>query len=325
MNRVIIIGAGNIGSRHLQSLAKSSLPLAITVVDPSSQSLEISKKRFDEASVGRRPKEVDYYRGLDNIEPEYDVGIVATNADVRRIVIERLLAQSKVKYLVIEKIAFQNTVDFESVIKLLKSRKTKAWVNLPRRVVPFYTNLKTTIRSGEPVYFTVQGSDWGLACNAIHFVDCLCYLIEENEYEIDCSGLGKSLKESKRKGFVEFLGALHCNFENGSELNLISSNGTGLPVLITIQAQSALYMIQEERGEGRVLKEENDWKWRRIRFKWPYQSDLTRKIVEAVISTGNCGLPSIEESFLIHTPLLNSFTEYIRRVTGKEYSSCPIT
>jgi len=269
-----------------------------------------------------RPK---YCRNLDNVDAEFDVAIVATNSDVRRSVIEELLSRSRVKYLIIEKVAFQNSDDFESVIKLLNSKKVKAWVNLPRRVIPFYQDLKTTVKPHDQVYCTVQGGEWGLACNAIHFIDCLCYLIEETDYEVTCHHLDKGLKDSKRTGFVEFTGSLHFHFKNGSGLNLISQNGTDAPPLTMIQTKSAQYIVQEEKGVGWRLKKETGWKWEKIKFKWPYQSELTHKIVEEIVSTGKCGLPSLEESYLIHRPLLNSFLDHLERVTGKKYSSCPIT
>ena len=325
MNRVIIIGGGKIGSRHLQSLAKSKLRLSITVVDPDAQALEVSKKRFDEGLTRKRMETPRYYRNLNNVDAEFDVAIVATNSDVRRSVIEELVSKSRVKYLIIEKVAFQNSDDFESVIKLLKLKKVKAWVNLPRRVIPFYQNLKATLKPHDQVYCTVQGGEWGLACNAIHFVDCLCYLIEETDYEVTCHHLDKQLKESKRIGFVELTGSLHFHFKNGSGLNLISQNGTDAPPLTLIQTKSAQYIVQEENGVGWTLKKETGWKWEKIKFKWPYQSELTHKIVEEIVSTGKCGLPSLEESYLIHRPLLNSFLNHLERVTGKKYSSCPIT
>ena len=276
----------------MQSLAKSKVALSITVVDPDAQALEVSKKRFDEGLTRKRMETPKYYRNLKNVDAKFDVAIVATNSDVRRSVIEELLSKSGVKYLIIEKVAFQNSDDFESVIRLLNSKKVKAWVNLPRRVIPFYQNLKTTVKPHDPVYCTVQGGEWGLACNAIHFVDCLCYLIEETDYEVTCHHLDKGLKESKRMGFVEFTGSLHFHFKNGSELNLISQNGTDAPPLTMIQTKSAQYIVQEEKGVGWSSKKETCWKLEKIKFKWPYQSELTHKIVEEIISTGKCGLPS---------------------------------
>ena len=325
MIRVLILGAGNIGSRHLQSLAKSRVPLEVTVVDPSVQALEISRQRFDEVVKEEPVRKPRYLQDLNNAGKEFDVGIVATNSDVRRKVIEDLLDKSSVKYLIIEKVAFQNSNDFEHVMKVLKSKNVKAWVNLPRRVIPFYWELKKMVTRHEQVFYTVQGGEWGLACNAIHFIDCLCFLIEETDYAVSCNNLDEGLKDSKRKGFVEFTGSLHCYFRNGSELNLISQSGSTSPPLTTILTKSVLCIVEEEKGMARMSKKEKGWEWEEIKFKWSYQSELTHKVVEEIIATGECGLPSIEESYLIHKPLLNSFIAHLERITGKKYSSCPIT
>lgn len=325
MNRIIILGAGNIGSRHLQSMAKSSLPFEITVVDPSDQALDLSKRRFDEVAKQGNIRKPEYYANLNQVGPEFDVGIVATNSDVRRRVIEDLLRKAKIKYMIIEKVAFQNSSDFEHVIKLLKSRNVKAWVNLPRRVVSFYKQLKGKVTSHEQMFCTVQGGEWGLACNAIHFIDLLCFLTEETDYEVSCENLDKRLNASKRKGFVEFTGYLRCHFHNSSELNLVSLNGSSSPPLVTIMTKSALCVVEEEKGLARISREQGDWEWEEIEFKWPYQSELTHKVVEEIIATGNCDLPSIEESYLIHKPLLNSFMSHLEGITAKKYPSCPIT
>jgi predicted dehydrogenase len=324
VNRIVILGAGNIGSRHLQALGRSRIPLEIVVVDPSTKALEISKQRFDEMRQ-KSNMEPRYCQSLNDVGTEFDIGIVATSSDIRRKVVEDLLAKSTVKYLILEKVAFQSSDDFEHVIQLLRSRNVGAWVNLPRRVIPFYIELKKMVKPHEQVFYTVQGGDWGLACNAIHFIDHLCFMIQETDYKVSCLSLDKGVKESRRKGFIEFTGALHCYFRNGSELNLISQNGSQRPSVITILSKSMLYVIEEEKGLARVSREDADWAWEEMKFRLYYQSELTHRLVEEILETGNCGLTSIEESYLIHKPLLKSLIGHLEKLTGKRYSSCPIT
>lgn len=325
MNRVLIVGAGNIGSRHLQALGKSDLALDIAVVDPFAQALITSKQRFDEVAKINPATKAEYYQDLDDVGNHFDVGIIATTSDIRRQIVQELLQKVEIKNLVLEKVAFQSARDFQSVIKLLKSNNVQAWVNLPRRIIPFYKGVKKEIKPHERVYYSVQGGEWGLACNAIHFIDYLSFLIEETDYEVLGYGLDKDIKESKRKGFVEFTGALHCHFCDGSELSLISEDGSKQPPLITIMGKSVLYIIEEEKGLARVSKEENGWKLEKRPFRLYYQSELTNQVVEDILSTGNCGLTPIEESYLIHKPLLDLFIKHLEKVTGKKYYSCPIT
>ena len=309
----------------MQALAKSTLPLEITVIDPNIQALEIAKQRFNEIAKPNIAQKPEYRQNLDDAAEKFDIGIVATSSDIRREVVEELLDKVAVRCLILEKVAFQNARDFGYVIELLKSKHVKAWVNFPRRVIPFYSQLKRMFEPHEQVFYTVQGGDWGLACNAIHFIDYLCFLIEETDYEVSCFGLDRDIKDSKRKGFVEFTGALHCQFRNGSEVTLISQNGSRQPPLTTIMSNSILYEIEEEKGLARVSHEENGWKLEETPFKLCQQSELTNKLVEEIINTGNCGLTPIAESYLIHKPLLESFIKHLEDLTGKKYSSCPIT
>ena len=44
---IALIGAGNIGSRHLQALAKSKLKLNLFIIDTNNKSLTLSKSRYE--------------------------------------------------------------------------------------------------------------------------------------------------------------------------------------------------------------------------------------------------------------------------------------
>ena len=43
--KIAVIGSGQIGSRHLQAMALSEIPLAVEVSDPSQNSLDTAKNR----------------------------------------------------------------------------------------------------------------------------------------------------------------------------------------------------------------------------------------------------------------------------------------
>ena len=44
----LVVGAGQIGSRHLQAILKLDIKQTIYILDPSTNSLEISKERANE-------------------------------------------------------------------------------------------------------------------------------------------------------------------------------------------------------------------------------------------------------------------------------------
>ena len=55
MKQVAVIGAGQLGSRHLQGLKVASSPMEITVMDSNEDSLKIAKERYDAvSSIGEK-------------------------------------------------------------------------------------------------------------------------------------------------------------------------------------------------------------------------------------------------------------------------------
>jgi len=65
---IIIIGCGQIGSRHIQSLSNLEYPLNIQLVDPSKDSLRIAKNRFFEVCNNKdNSKFIKLYQNIDEI------------------------------------------------------------------------------------------------------------------------------------------------------------------------------------------------------------------------------------------------------------------
>ena len=78
---VALIGAGNIGSRHLQALKKVGFPLKIIVVEPDSNSLITAKERYNSVLDLRFQHEIRYYNKTEASNEEIDLAIIATNSN----------------------------------------------------------------------------------------------------------------------------------------------------------------------------------------------------------------------------------------------------
>ena len=175
MHKILIIGAGQLGARHLQGVLKSEHCLQITVVDPSNASLLNAQKLGKEIVLGNENSTVLYLKTMPTHE-EYYVTIIATTAGIRAIVTQELLEKNKVKHIIFEKVLFQKVEEYHSVDMLLNRYKTRGWVNCPRRIYPTYQNLKELLFGEESVDMEVVGNGWGLACNSVHFIDLYAYL-----------------------------------------------------------------------------------------------------------------------------------------------------
>ena len=105
MKKILIIGAGNIGLRHLQGVLSSKHKLLITLVDPNLESLNKCKERTDEIHFDKSFKKISYRQEIPKKE-NYEICIISTNADVRSKVAKDLLNNCKVRFIIFEKFAF---------------------------------------------------------------------------------------------------------------------------------------------------------------------------------------------------------------------------
>ena len=97
MIKSLIIGAGQLGSRHLQGLLKFEKEQLVYVLDPSENSLNISKERAQEVE---NKHNVIYRNDWGELPTEFDLVIVATGANVRSKVVSKLLTDFKVENLI---------------------------------------------------------------------------------------------------------------------------------------------------------------------------------------------------------------------------------
>ncbi len=325
MDHIVIIGSGQIGSRHLQSLAKIDRETRVSVFDPNLNSLNLARERYNEMPHSNLVKAVTYSRNLDDLRSDVDVAVVATNADVRLKVIEKLLDQVGVRYLIVEKVACQTVSDFKNLLDLLKKNKTKAWVNFSRRMMPFYKGIKNNIEADGKVYIHLEEGDLGLIQSSIHYLDLLLFFTKEKRVFLDGSGIDSQVQKSKRDGHVELTGLLRGRTEKGSELTVIDYPGSNASDVIHVFGKNVRYMFSETLSKAYVAKADRNWDWEAEPFSVSYQSDLTHHAIEQILDKGECELPTLEESLFLHEEFLSMISEHLEQSTGKRYEKCPIT
>lgn len=323
MYKIALIGAGQLGSRHLQAIAKSSLPLEIQVLEPFEAAANTARLRFDEI-VGKREKVLNFVQTVEELNGVLDFVIVATNADVRAAVVGELLAKKQVHNLLLEKVLFQKEQDYIEVAELLMATGTKCWVNHPRRMFPFYQDLKQRLNGAKQIHFSVSGGAWGLACNGLHFLDIFEYLTGATKGEIDGKYLMPGFQETKRKGFVELSGRLLLqNGTNSCELVCFIDKS---PMQCSIASEKINVFFDESKGWARVQEKANEWNPEVREEKIiHFQSELTNLVLEAVLLRGECALPSYEEAMQLHLKFLRVLIAHINSFSAEQYNHCPIT
>jgi hypothetical protein len=321
LHNIAIIGAGQLGSRHLQGVVKSSKQFRILIVDPSENSLAVAEQRFKEVSNSTDSR-VSYHQSINDLPNAIDIGIIATTANVRREIIESLLDKCLIKYLILEKVVFQKSVDFKPIQNLLLEKNVKTWVNCTRRSFLFYKKLKKELGT-DKLSIKVEGNNWGLACNSIHMIDLLAFLSEQNNFIFDTDGLENILIDSKRNGFKELKGMLKIRTSRGDTLVLNDSDENDEDLRISISNGTVQIKIHD--WQGILIKHTSENKSSREKFSVPFQSEQTGIIVDQILATGESDLTPYEECMQYHVPMLQAFNEHFSRATGKDVVICPIT
>lgn len=321
---IILIGAGQLGSRHLQSIANVNISnVNIDVVDPCQNSLDIAKERYLEVSKGNQ--NIDYFTSINDTKNSvYDIAIIATNSNIRAKVVKELLLARVVKNMILEKVLFQKEHEYYEVEKLLQEKNVKTWVNHPKRTFPFYKKIKHYLLNATEINLSVSAGNWGLACNALHLLDTFEYLCQKTLTQIEFNKIDKKVISAKREGYLEINGLLTGSLENANfQINHMESNS---PIQILISSNVCNMFIDEKNGKYSISLQENSWKSEIIEEKIVYfQSELTKNLIEDISLKGSCDLPTYEESMKLHLKFILPLQEFINKYSDKKYDFCPIT
>lgn len=319
VNQVAIIGAGQLGRRHLQGLVKSSQQLSIHVVDP----FEGSRHAVEGFVASMEPStlpSIQVHSSVETLPVDLDLVIIATTANQRLEAIEKLTSKCNVRYLVLEKFLFNDSEDYARASSLITKYGIGAWVNTPRRFFNIYRQLREQTCDDRLLHFCADGGDWGLCCNSVHFVDLAQFLCGATELREMRSRFDVGVLSSKRDGYVELTGEVSGEVGSAS-FTLRSIRGSIKPITLTLHYEHQTLLVAEGAGKlwriGQSQLETNT-------FRLPYQSEMTGVIADQLFTSGTCDLAPYADSVAAHLPLLRLFAQQAGQVTDS-WSKCSIT
>lgn len=321
MNRnILVVGAGNLGRRHLQSLKLSQNKLEVHVIDSSEEALSLAKEAVEQAKM---TIPISYFSNIEAVPGLIDVAIVATTAS-SRLAILRTLIKRGVNNIILEKIAFNSLKDIDEAVELVSTTtETKIWVNCPRRLYPVYQLLKKELTGANFKQFSVRGNNFGMGCNGIHFIDLLAFLIGDSNYQLSSKKI-TDVEESKRAGYIELFGILEGSFKSGCKLVLECGKDSGKPEFdLCLEMEQGKLTIDELAGEA-VLELAGLSKT--FEFNMPYQSELTGPLVDKILLDSECGLTVFEESMALHQVFIAAaYRAYAAQFGENEKKFIPLT
>jgi len=290
MQEVIIIGTGNLGKRHVEGVCKSSFIEKIHLVDPCESNREQAANLIRNSKI-----KIYHHENINGLPKKIDLAIIATNAKERLHLAKELFNKRVINHLILEKVVFNKSIEFNLFDKYIEKLSTKIYINFPRRYVDFYKNLKVIFKNEKNIKFSIYGGNWGLASNFVHFFDIFQYITNDlttpeiRKFEV----LPVS---SKRSGYVEFSGEIIFQYQDKlftAESNFLDSKNH----FIKIESDNINVFI-DEVGQYAIIK--NNGNENKINFTIPYQSDLSKVFIDQIFSLGGCNLPLYKDASISH-------------------------
>ena len=323
MFRVLVIGAGNIGARHIQSLCQLD-DIKIDVLEPAKESLHILKSIIGLKNYFK----ISFYKKISEIKTLPDMAIVATPANPRKKIILKLLDIGIEKFL-LEKLVCQSSNQYNSILKAFsKNDDAQAWVNFPRRYMPIYNQLKKSFKKNdEPIRMLVDAGNLGIACGAIHQIDIFQYLTDASEFKIQKEFLKLKAIETKRKNYIDFAGNLIIETENNSSLTLNFTEDDFWPLLEIYRNSKRYVIIDSDNCFSKTALKSDMWQWKetQIKAEQPLVSKITAKIIKDIINNGDCKMPTLADSLITHKIILDVLLDYYNKNIDNSKNILPIT
>lgn len=316
MKNFIIIGLGKLGVRHLQGLLSSGTSAKIYCVEISPLAIEDAKEKASEVI---HDSELIFLNEI----PEginFQIAIQATNSCQRYALSKKLLETNAVEHLIIEKVIFTQANEYGLFLAVLEQSKTNCWVNHVRRLYPHYQEIQKKLDSKLPVSGSVSGSGWGLASNALHFIDLFQFLSQSKVIEINTEGL-KDFYPAKRKGYMEINGLLRVKFQNSSTLFIYCGEADFNGISINFTNGNNHYYINE--GQANIMSDAVNNPIKNIRPLMVTQT--TSDITKELLLSQKCNLPSYMNIQETHELFLKSLSQHFQATSSTKNTSLQIT
>ena len=322
LKRIILIGCGNIGSRHLQGLMKLQHSVIIEIVEPNIQAQLLAKSRLEEIKKDNTKHELIWHKSISELKDKSDLVIIATNAKNRVNLIEKTLKLGHKRFLV-EKIVCQSNQEYEKLLLLMKKFNAKGWVNTNRKYFKSYQKINRDFKNSKYIHMSVFSEGSVLGTNAIHYLDLFCWLAKENQIKLDGEFLSKKLLKNKRSDkFIEFSGNINGFTKNGSCISLKFSDYGNELHQVKIYNGEKVTSINELKEEAYSVNRNG---MKNFKFKFEHVSSLTTKIVNDILINDDCLLSSLQDSYQIHKELFRIFNQHLKKILKRKLRLCPIT
>jgi len=271
--RICIIGVGNIGMRYVQGIQKTFPDVELCLVDNNARLEEL--KDLEEL----KPAHIVLVDSLDKIQQPIDIFVVSTSCEPRLSIYKQCLALEP-RYVILEKYLFASPEEFEDSLSL---KGVPTFVNQWM----YGSGAFDCIFQGGATSVELTGSGWGLACNAVHWIDVFQRHMKITQATVGAGTTTTQVFPSKRDGYEELRGEwIFADVASDKTFKLIDraadSCVDGLKIIVD-DVEYEFDYTAIKRGD-------------QILARLPYFSDQIGGIVGEITEKGTCSLPLLETS-----------------------------
>jgi hypothetical protein len=318
---IVIIGCGEIGKRHFESVLNLNYKFKIFLVDKSKDSLE----KCRQISLKRKKKNsIYFFKSIKEIKDDCDFVIVATNSKHRFSALKELYKYKIPKFLILEKFLFNKLVHFEDAKKLFQLNGSKVWVN--QWMSTDFPNLSDIFGETHKINISVKGENWNICSNSVHWIDWFHHINKRDKIILFKSTFNNLIIENKRKGFYETFGTLEFHSINKSKLLLQCSynKNTKRKTIICLSNKTIKVELEltENSLKGFIFKSN---KKKKISFKIRYLSERTSELIESILKKNACTLPTYNQSIIHHKLIFQKIKKHFNKNGIKKNDYLPVT
>ncbi|MFU8832070.1 MAG: hypothetical protein ACNA7J_07935 [Wenzhouxiangella sp.] len=268
--RICIIGVGNIGMRYVQGIRTKFPGAELWLVDHDVRLRELQKLAMTNVTL---------VRALAQVDAPIDIFVVATSCEPRLEIYKQCLALEP-RYVILEKYLFKSRAEFAECLSLARVPTfVNQWMHGSGTFDCMFEREATSVE--------LLGSGWGLACNAVHWMDVFQRHMNIAQARVGAGTTISEVRPSKRAGYEEVLGEwVFEDTESDKSFRLIDRPDDSPAEGLRINVDEVEYVFDYKAisKEGKVLSH------------FPYFSALIGDIVGEIAEQGTCSLPRLEAS-----------------------------
>lgn len=325
--RVLIVGCGELGSRHLQAVSALADVGEIEIVEPRPEALQMGRERVEEVPDRNKTIEYRWLTSLQEVTRGGDLCVVATQADVRCQLVRDVAEKLDFSTFLVEKIVAQSVADYDALREFTERSGTRVWVNCKTRAHASHKHVKQCLDPQEPIVFTAVGGNQGLANNGIHAADLFAFYDGANHITGEGSRVDPRLHASKkRKGVFDLSGTLAGRSEKGSKFLLSFTADDNVPAYFSVLSPRYRAIVDDMTRTFYESTLDTGWQWSQVPLEEDMLvSNMTRQFVTDILRKNACELPTLAECYPAHKFILEELQPHFQKLMNTSDERCPVT